>query len=588
MNTQVYLQEKRGASQGCRLSVPGAGKRAEGEASGVRLQLEWRQKGGVTFLRARVESVREAELFVGLEMRGEGEVWTFEGPAEREEIYRQSPHDPDAWIVKGIARQPVPVAAFRSEGRFSGWLHGSPALFANGCSQHVMPAEGRVVLRTGDDAATPGLAPSAEDLADLAAHVSSSQILTPGRVIEVYQPVGPGEPLEVDFVPFETRGGAEEDLRAGVYDRVTRVFGPPEIRGRFGSMAFATAWMNLRVNDTGRSRYWVVPAADYSNTQYNRDAFWIASMLEPEMDRECLLHELAAVDGQAEYPLFAVIWAHRVAQRGVPVDSARVQDALDVVLSKTHDGWYRAYLESDGRHDFQYWGDVVAFEAEDSIAYNQGLLALALRLADEMGLNLKGESAFRASENYRSMFSEDRKHMMQSRKKPHLFSPDALLPDALSQIMTGKALLTRDIAADHLDTLNRHALTDFGYKVLCRADREFPADEDFNIPGYVAQANQGDFGDGGYHRGGSWLLYDAMCLLDGVLHGVPCAAQLLVWRLRLELDRFGTTYEYLNTLTGEPHKSNMGWNVAVYAFLRQLTDEGRVSPELLNQIEAGR
>jgi hypothetical protein len=170
--------------------------------------------------------------------------------------------------------------------------------------------------------------------------------------------------------------------------------------------------------------------------------------------------------------------------------------------------------------------------------------------------------------------------------KSHLLSPDSLVPDLLANIYLGAPLLPRESVAAHIETLNRVALTPHGYKVLCRNNGDYPTEADTTIEGYRSESQRAEKAPGDYQRGGSWFLYDCVCLLDGVLHEVPTAAQLLVWRIRMEMDAYGTTFEYLHTKTGQPHKSNMGWNVAIYAFLRQLTAEERISPQILQQIEA--
>lgn len=304
------------------------------------------------------------------------------------------------------------------------------------------------------------------------------------------------------------------------------------------------------------------------------------------MDRECLLSELADIDAQAEYPLLTLIWAKRVSQRTGDLDHTRLQGCLEVILSKTRADRYFAYSAHDGRHDFQYWQDSIAYAPDDVIAYNQGLLAVALRVAESFGLDLRGASVDVAATHYRSLFSEERGYLPVSLHKGHLFSPDCLVPDLLAHVYLGEPLLEKKVVNAHVGSLNRMALTPYGYKVLCRSDGEYPTFEDLSFEGYRSLAQKNAIGPGDYQRGGSWLLYDCLCLLDGVLHEIPVAAQLLVWRIRLEMDAYGTTFEYANTTNGKPYKSNMGWNVAIYAMLRQLTAQGTVHPEILRQIEA--
>ncbi|MEJ7589813.1 MAG: hypothetical protein WKI04_19855 [Ferruginibacter sp.] len=61
--------------------------------------------------------------------------YNFDGEVKAPEIYRQSRHDVNAWVVKGIAEQAVPVIALKYDGGFEVALNGTPALYNNFTSQ---------------------------------------------------------------------------------------------------------------------------------------------------------------------------------------------------------------------------------------------------------------------------------------------------------------------------------------------------------------------------------------------------------------------------------------------------------------------
>jgi hypothetical protein len=92
--------------------------------------------------------------------------------------------------------------------------------------------------------------------------------------------------------------------------------------------------------------------------------------------------------------------------------------------------------------------------------------------------------------------------------------------------------------------------------------------------------------DGQYFKGGSYFLYDNLFLIDAYLHGIKEAEEELIWRISLDFKIGATTYECLNTITGEPWKPNMGWNVAVYSIWRQLVDDGIADMKLFNKIDS--
>ena len=85
--------------------------------------------------------------------------------------------------------------------------------------------------------------------------------------------------------------------------------------------------------------------------------------------------------------------------------------------------------------------------------------------------------------------------------------------------------------------------------------------------------------------GGSWYLYDMLCLLDCVLHGVPGAEEQAIWRTRLEFQLGGTYHEFIDTQTGIPFKPNQGWDAGVYALWRAFMERGLVSDRLLRAVD---
>jgi hypothetical protein len=91
--------------------------------------------------------------------------------------------------------------------------------------------------------------------------------------------------------------------------------------------------------------------------------------------------------------------------------------------------------------------------------------------------------------------------------------------------------------------------------------------------------------DGSYFKGGSYFLYDNLFLLCAYMHGIKDAERELIWRVSLDFKIGATTYECLNTKTGEPWKPNMGWNVAIYSIWRKLVDEGKADNKLFEEID---
>ncbi len=527
----------------------------------------------------------EAEVYFALHCDYTNEIpYNFNGQVDSSEIYRQSPHDVNAWITEKIAKQAVPVIALKSDSAFIVALNGSPALYNNFTSQGFYVRQKFLELSSGDDGKTPGLKPDTVKQLDIDYNTEKTQVMAPGKILPYYHPIGSNKSHAFEGILFESKTDNLNGLRKDINQLAAQHFSNGIYKDYFGALSFTTAYMNLRVNDTGKSKYWVVPSVEYSNTQYGRDAFWISTMLTPDYAAECMKSELSVVNQYAEYPLFAIIWAYRSAKENGDVDMTNVQAYVDSVELRVRNNYFHSYLESDGRLDFQYWGDVIAFEKDDVITYNQGLFALAIAAAKEMGATLKSDPD-QALVNYQKMFNTELGFYPISKKKNMILGPDPLVPDLLSQIYFGKQMLATKTIEQHYGKMVSGSKTKYGFKTVCMPNGDYLPAALYDIKGYTSQMNRETIPDGGYFRGGSFFLYDNLFLIDAYLHGIKEAEDELIWRTSLDFEIGNTTYECLNTKTGEPWKPNMGWNVAIYSIWRKLVDEGKADAKLFERID---
>ncbi len=509
--------------------------------------------------------------------------FNFNGEVKSPEIYRQSPHDVDAWITEGIAKQAVPMVSIKKDSVFYVALNGTPALYNNFTSQAFYPDRQTIELSSGDNGQMPGLKPDTTLVVDY--NTDKTQVMAPGKILSYYHPVSKNNPHIFEGILFRSMAKDVNGLRKDVNKLASDHFSGGKYTDYFGALAFTTAYMNLRVNETGKSKFWVVPSVEYANTQYCRDAFWISTMLDPAYSPECLKNELEAVNTYAEYPLMAVVWAYRAFKEGKDVDLAKVQAYINSIETRVRDNWFYSYTEKDGRLDFQYWGDVIAFEKTDVVTYNQGLLALVLSAAKEMGLNIKSDPE-KALNQYRSMFNAELGFYPISKKKNTILGPDPVVPDLLSQIYFNRKMLESKTLVQHYNRVISHSKTNYGIKVVSLPNGDYLPAEMYDVKGYISQVNrEKDMPDGRYFRGGSYFLYDSLFLIDAYLHGVKEAEDELIERVSIDFKIGATTYECLNTKTGEPWKPNMGWNVAIYSIWRKLVDEGKASNRLFETID---
>jgi hypothetical protein len=542
------------------------------------------RKGYAVFKARAITGITAKKMFFSIQAHYNSEVpYNFNGSVLTPEIFRQSPHDVNAWIVTTIAEQAVPVVALRANSFFQVALSGSPYLYKNFTSQSFYTDKKVIELSSGDNGLSPGLQPDTSTTIQINYNADKTQVFSPGKVLEYYHDVDPSKPHEFEGLLFNSYSNSLNGLRKDINIYIADYFSNGQVADYFGALAFTTAYMNLRSNDSQKSKWWVVPSVEYSNTQYGRDAFWISMMLSPEQEAECLRSELAKVNNYAEYPLFTVLWAYRLYRKGIIIEPEKAQAYVNAIEKRARDNYFYSYTDEDGRLDFQYWGDVMAFEKGDVLAYNQGLYALAILAARNMGLKILG-SPETAADNYRQIFNKEHGFLPISRKKQFILGPDPLIPDLLSQLYFDSKLLETDHVRQHYNRLTTYSKTPFGFKILSSPDGTYLSSDQYDVPGYVSQINREKMPDGQYLRGGSFFLYDNLFLIDAYMHKIPGAEENLLWRVGLDFKIGNTTYETINTQTGEPWKPNMGWNVAVYAIWRKLMDEGKADSKLFESI----
>ncbi len=553
---------------------------------GIQVDFSLEPKAEYTVFKATASTKSvDAKLYFSLKCKYDDQSipFNFNGEVKSPEIYRQSPHDVDAWITEGIAKQAVPMVSIKKDSVFYVALNGTPALYNNFTSQAFNTDSQSIELSSGDNGQTPGLKPDTTLVIDY--NTDKTQVMAPGKILSYFHPVSKNNPHMFEGIIFRCKAKDVNGLRKDVNNLASDHFSGGKYTDYFGALAFTTAYMNLRVNETGKSKFWVVPSVEYANTQYCRDAFWISTMLEPTYSAECLKSELEVVNTYAEYPLMAVIWSYRAFKEGKKVDLAKVQNYINSIESRARNNWFYSYTEKDGRLDFQYWGDVIAFEKNDVVTYNQGLFTLLLTAAKEMGLQIKSDPE-KALNQYRSMFNAELGFYPISLKKNTILGPDPVVPDLLSQIYFNRKMLESNTVVEHYNRVIRNSKTNYGFKVVSLPNGDYLPPDMYDVKGYTSQVNrEKDMPDGRYFKGGSYFLYDNLFLIDAYLHGVKEAEDELIERVSIDFKIGATTYECLNTKTGEPWKPNMGWNVAIYSFWRKLVDDGKASNRLFETVD---
>ncbi|MDA3963605.1 MAG: hypothetical protein PF961_22695 [Planctomycetota bacterium] len=491
-------------------------------------------------------------------------LWSFDGPISKTTCLRQSPRNPAIHAMR-FPIQSAPLAAIEQHGELLALCGHCPERDDNASTQYFDPATGSATIASGD--------------AGINSDPEQHQQFAPS-----YHQVWHGHPSRFEAVLFRCAAD-QRALRLATYRAVAACWGSDTSSdgGAFADLCFALNHLLLRRNETGMSQRWVAAGICYANKQYARDGFWQAWVLSPDDDHECYRGLSPDRFTSAENPLIKLIWAGRLQRRGCQVV---VDDALRAALKLLETGLDQAgafrSVSGTGRGDFRSWYDLCAFTDSDVVTYNQGLAAVALRVASELGLQPSTDHR-RAAAAYRAQFDDSLQAFPLSAEK-RAFAVDALAGDLLSWCLWGEGLLEPEQVAAHYRFLDTKARTEHGYRVTCAADGSVLPGEFYSIAGHHSHCERASAGS--YQRGGSWLLYDLLCLLSCCAHQIPGAHEALLWRLGLDLECSATLNEHLNTETGAACKPNQGWNAMVVPAWAELAAHGRVPADGLRRLDA--
>jgi len=307
----------------------------------------------------------------------------------------------------------------------------------------------------------------------------------------------------------------------------------------------------------------VYPSPAYYNP-YLRDSFWVAQTMDDRRFSTYVLDRFAAnerADGEPptwfinayRYPQYhddesaalALIWAwHNLELYHATPPRRLLQRTLAYLVRRSHNG---RFISSPGT--YASWWDAYRLPVPDTLSYNQGLFAVAMRCAKGLGLSVPTHYIAKAENAYRGMFDAHRGYLTVSKRIP-ASDASALTGEFLSMWLFNRPILSNKMV---LSTLRHLSPFGPGFRVVV-----MPGVNDADGAGLASSRQFGIPGD--YQNGASWLLYDALSIGAAGLHGMPGALTRLQARLALEF-RYGVIlHEYLQTNPSLPYyKTEPPW-----------------------------
>lgn len=286
-----------------------------------------------------------------------------------------------------------------------------------------------------------------------------------------------------------------------------------------------------------------VPSINYAPDMYNRDSFWSLMGVYDKEASEKIFNSWAATqdkrgaigtiitpcmgsreikgnDATLEFLWFALV-NHRVYGTSLPMDKLR--KAFNFCIQEFDP-------DGDGICHSEFvlgQNDVVTYpEKTSNLSVNQGMFAVTLQVAKELGLNVSSDYIEKAKQEYRNFYDEKEKYLIDNRDYPHSITYNSLLPEFVSWWLFDKPILTSDMV---INTLEKFPYKNGYSPLICHKD---------NI--YFTQENKPFspemFWDNGiYYNAGSWMREEICGYVAGLKHGWKKAYSRIKERLHTEI-----------------------------------------------------
>lgn len=286
-----------------------------------------------------------------------------------------------------------------------------------------------------------------------------------------------------------------------------------------------------------------VPSINYAPDMYNRDSFWsmmgtydkessekifnewaatqndvgiIGTIITPSMGSK----ELKGNDATLEFLWFALVNKRLY---GTPPPMDKITKAYHYILNE---------IDSVGSGICSArfvlgQNDCVEYPNRTSnLSVNQGMLAVTLRVAQELGMPVKNETIAKANAGYRTFYDKDRGYLLDNRDFPYVITFNSLLPEFVSLWLFKEPILTSEMVNNTLDKVPTHN----GYSPLIFHVKDI----------YFTQKNKpfspNLFWDNGiYYNAGSWMREEICGYIAGMKHGWKPAGKRIKDRLTTEI-----------------------------------------------------
>jgi len=301
--------------------------------------------------------------------------------------------------------------------------------------------------------------------------------------------------------------------------------------------------MLMWITSGGNFKPLSVPSINYAPDMYNRDSFWSMMGTYDRESSEAIFNEWAATQNEegtigtiitpsmgskelkGNDATLEFLWFALVNKRlyGTPPPMDKITKAFRYILNEIDS-------DGDGISSARFvlgQNDCVEYPNRTSnLAVNQGMLAVTLRVAKELGLPVTNEYIEKANAGYRAFYDKKRGYLIDNRDFPYVITFNSLLPEFVSLWLFNEPILTSEMVNNTLDKVPSKN----GYSPLIFHTK--------NI--YFTKENKpfspNLFWDNGvYYNAGSWMREEICGYIAGKKHGWKPARKRITDRLKTEI-----------------------------------------------------
>ncbi len=287
-----------------------------------------------------------------------------------------------------------------------------------------------------------------------------------------------------------------------------------------------------------------VPSINYAPDMYNRDSFWsVVSVYDQKLNESIWEKWGGTQDERGAIGTIITPFMGSIEKKGNEatcewiwwglINQRRFDSFLDTLrLKKALEFCFREFdPDMDGIVSAQFslsQNDVVYYEQKtSSLAVNQGVYAVTLMAAKELGFEIDQDYIDKTVQEYRNFYDEEKGYIVSDKDFPYVISLTDLMPEFVSWWLWDAPLLDSGMV---ISTLNKIPLINDCAPLICHATDTFFTET--NKPFLPEQM----WPDGQYYNGGSWMRNEICAYVAGKKHGWKPAEERIEKRMLAEIN----------------------------------------------------